>query len=71
MPSWLHWVAFAGLPTGAAAEVTGAGMGLATWGTVDSAKEFMGRHGIEFENPLKIVSRGKDWMEAWNQVWHW
>jgi D-amino peptidase len=40
-------------------------------GTVDSAKEFMGRHGVEFENPLKIVSRGKDWMEAWNQVWHW
>jgi D-amino peptidase len=40
-------------------------------GSVDSAKEFMGRHGVEFENPLKIVSRGKDWMEAWDQVWHW
>ena len=40
-------------------------------GTVDSAKEFMGRHGVEFENPLKLVSRGRDWMEAWNQIWHW
>jgi D-amino peptidase len=40
-------------------------------GTVDSAKEFMGRHGVEFENPLRIISRGKDWMQAWDQVWHW
>src|SRR5205823_14188895 len=40
-------------------------------GTVDSAKEFMGRKGVEFVNPLKIVSRGKDWMEAWDQIWHW
>jgi D-amino peptidase len=40
-------------------------------GTVDSAKEFKGRHGLELVEPLKVVSRGKDWMEAWNQVWHW
>jgi D-amino peptidase len=40
-------------------------------GTVDSAKEFMGRHGVEFVDPLKIVSRGKDWMQAWDQIWHW
>ena len=40
-------------------------------GTVDSAKEFKGRHGVELPEPLKVVSRGKDWMEAWNQVWHW
>jgi D-amino peptidase len=40
-------------------------------GTVDSAKEFMGRPGVEFVNPLKLVSRGKDWMEAWNQIWHY
>jgi D-amino peptidase len=39
--------------------------------TVDSASKFMGRHGVEFEGPLKVRSRGKDWMEAWNQVWHW
>lgn len=40
-------------------------------GTVDSGKEFMGRAGVEFENPLRIVSRGKDWMQAWDQIWHW
>jgi D-amino peptidase len=40
-------------------------------GTVDSAKEFKGRTGVEFENPLRIVSRGKDWMQAWDQIWHW
>src|SRR3954466_4982818 len=40
-------------------------------GTVDSAKEFMGRPGVQFENPLRIVSRGKDWITAWDQIWHW
>ena len=40
-------------------------------GTVDSAKEFMGRSVVEFVNPLKLVSRGKDWMEAWIQIWHY
>ena len=40
-------------------------------GTVDSGKEFMGRRGVEFVNPLKIVSRGKDWMQAWDQIWKW
>ena len=39
--------------------------------TVDSGKRFMGRHGVEFDGPLKVRSRGKDWLEAWNQVWHW
>lgn len=38
--------------------------------TVDKAAEFMGRHGVEVVAPLKVVSRGKDWMEAWNQIWH-
>jgi len=40
-------------------------------GTVDGAKEFKGRYGVEFENPMRVVSRGKDWMTAWNQIWHW
>ena len=40
-------------------------------GTVDSANNFKGRHGVEFMNPLKITSKGKDWMEAWNQIWHY
>jgi D-amino peptidase len=39
--------------------------------TVDSADKFRGRAGVEIVEPLKVVSRGKDWMEAWDQVWHW
>src|SRR5438067_1963567 len=37
--------------------------------TVDSAAQFMGRHGVEIAGPLKVVSRGRDWMQAWDQVW--
>jgi hypothetical protein len=40
-------------------------------GTVDSANQFKGRHGVELVEPLKVVSKGRDWMEAWDQVWHW
>src|SRR5438477_1574607 len=40
-------------------------------GTVDSADQFRGRPGVEIVEPLKVVSRGRDWMEAWNQVWHY
>jgi D-amino peptidase len=40
-------------------------------GTLDSANEFMGRYGVEIVEPLKVISRGKDWLEAWNQIWHW
>jgi len=39
--------------------------------TVDSADQFRGRHGVEIVEPLKVVSRGRDWMEAWNQIWHY
>ena len=39
--------------------------------TVDSAAQFMGRHGVELVEPLKVVSRGKDWMTAWDQIWKW
>lgn len=37
--------------------------------TVDTAAHFRGRHGVEVVEPLKVISRGRDWMEAWNQVW--
>jgi D-amino peptidase len=39
--------------------------------TVDSASQFKGKPGIELVDPLKVVSRGKDWMEAWNNFWGW
>jgi D-amino peptidase len=38
--------------------------------TVDTAAQFRGRHGVEVAEPLKVVSRGASWMEAWNQIWH-
>lgn len=40
-------------------------------GTVDSAEQFRGRYGVEIVEPLKVVSRGPDWLTAWNQVWHY
>jgi D-amino peptidase len=39
--------------------------------SVEKAADFMGRYGVELVEPLKAVSRGKDWMEAWDQIWHW
>jgi D-amino peptidase len=39
-------------------------------GTVDAAKGFMGRPGVEIPEPLKVVSRGATWMQAWDQIWH-
>lgn len=40
-------------------------------GAVDSANQFKGRRGVEFVDPLKITSKGENWMEAWNQIWHY
>lgn len=37
--------------------------------TVDSANQFMNRSGVEIVEPLKVVSRGRDWLRAWNQIW--
>jgi D-aminopeptidase len=37
--------------------------------TVDTAARFRGRHGVEIVDPLTVVSRGQDWMTAWNQIW--
>lgn len=39
--------------------------------TVDTAARFMGRHGVELVEPLKAVSRGQNWQEAWDQIWHY
>lgn len=40
-------------------------------GNVDSAPQFMGRHGVELVEPLRVVSRGADWLQTWNQIWHY
>ena len=37
--------------------------------TVDGAVQFRGRHGVEIVEPLKVVSRGAEWMDAWDQIW--
>jgi len=38
---------------------------------VEKVNDFLGRHGVEIVEQQKVVSTGKDWMEAWDQVWHW
>ncbi|MBZ0280804.1 MAG: M55 family metallopeptidase [Anaerolineae bacterium] len=41
---------------------------------VEKLADFIGRPGVEFEkspNANYVISRGDDWMQAWNQVWHW
>jgi D-amino peptidase len=37
--------------------------------TVDKVGQFRGRAGVEVIAPLKVQSKGKDWMTAWDQVW--
>jgi D-amino peptidase len=37
--------------------------------TVEKAADFRGRHGVEVVEPLKVVSRGENWMQAWDQIW--
>jgi D-amino peptidase len=39
--------------------------------TVETAAPFRGRHGVEVIEPLKVVSKAADWMQAWDQIWHW
>ena len=39
--------------------------------TVDNAAHYKGRPGVSFPDDLTVVSDGRDWMEAWNQIWHW
>jgi D-amino peptidase len=38
---------------------------------IDQAADFKGRHGVRFLSPQKVVSEGQNWMEAWDQIWHW
>lgn len=36
---------------------------------VDKMADFRGRYGVEIVEPLTAISRGADWMAAWNQIW--
>lgn len=41
---------------------------------VDKVSDFIGRPNVELQrHPTGnfALSRGADWMQAWNQVWHW
>jgi hypothetical protein len=38
---------------------------------VEKAVDFMGRPNVEIVEPLKVVSRGDTWMQAWDQIWYW
>ncbi|MEZ4709042.1 MAG: M55 family metallopeptidase [Caldilineaceae bacterium] len=37
--------------------------------TVEKVDQFRNRPGVEVVEPLKVVSRGADWMTAWDQIW--
>jgi len=37
----------------------------------DDMAPFMGRPGVTIVEPLKAVSKAKDWMTAWNQIWYY
>ncbi len=38
--------------------------------TADTAQPFRNRPNVEItDKDLKVISRGKDWMEAWNNIW--
>lgn len=40
--------------------------------SADKAADFMGRHGVTIaDTQLQVVSEGENWMQAWDQVWHW
>jgi len=40
--------------------------------SADKAADFMGRHGVTIaDSQLEVVSEGENWMQAWDQVWHW
>jgi len=39
--------------------------------TTDTANQYMGRHGVEIVEPLKVVSKADNWMKAWDQIWKW
>lgn len=39
--------------------------------TPDKSADFVGKPGVEFVDPLKVVTQAETWMEAWNRVWKW
>jgi D-amino peptidase len=40
-------------------------------GAVDHAAQYRGRQNVEIIDDLQVISKGEDWMTAWNQIWHW
>lgn len=42
-----------------------------TVGKPENLNDFKGRPGLTLTKPYSVVSKGEDWMTAWNQVWHW
>lgn len=38
---------------------------------IEKVADFKGRYGVEIVEPQKVVSTGQDWMQAWDQIWHW
>jgi D-amino peptidase len=39
--------------------------------SVDKTADFYGRHGVTVVNPTKVESHADNWMQAWDQIWHW
>ena len=38
--------------------------------TADTAQPFRNRPNVEIvENDMKVISHGRDWLEAWNNIW--
>jgi D-amino peptidase len=40
-------------------------------GNPEHLNDFKGRPGVELQPPHMVISRGDEWMSAWNQVWGW
>lgn len=39
---------------------------------VEKMEEFRGRAGVELDRKSqKVYSRAENWLEAWDQIWHW
>lgn len=39
---------------------------------VEKMNDFKGQTGVELNMDMqKVYSRGENWMQAWNQIWHW
>ena len=39
---------------------------------VEKMEDFRGRSNVELDRSAqKVYSRGRDWMTAWDQIWHW